>query len=105
MLPKKLVRTALYGCLMKFSHGGIVNPPCNRKGKNGNPSPTGWRARVLSQQPLTNSQGCTNAKKYALGYELFPPISLCRKPQFNISCACLSYHYPVIASLLQLPTG
>ena len=35
---------------MKRSHGGIVNPPCNRKGKNGNPSPTGWRARGLSQQ-------------------------------------------------------
>ena len=29
------------GGLGKRSHGGIVNPPCNRKGKNGNPSPTG----------------------------------------------------------------
>ena len=38
------------GGLVKRSHGGIVNPPCNRKGKNGNPSPTGWRARGLSQQ-------------------------------------------------------
>ena len=37
---------------MKRSHGGIVNPPCNRKGKYGNPSPTGWRARVLSQQEV-----------------------------------------------------
>jgi len=35
---------------VKRSHGGIVNPPCNRKGKNGNPSPTGRRARGLSQQ-------------------------------------------------------
>ena len=38
------------GGLAKRSHGGIVNPSCNRKGKNGNPSPTSWRARVLSQQ-------------------------------------------------------
>src|SRR6516165_12150918 len=38
------------GGFVKRSHGGIVNPPCNRKGKNGNPSPTGWRARGLSQQ-------------------------------------------------------
>ena len=38
------------GGLVKRSHGGIVNPPCNRKGKHGNPSPTGWRARGLSQQ-------------------------------------------------------
>ena len=54
---------------------------------------------------MTNSQGCTNAKKYALGYELFAPVSLCRKPQFNIGCACSSDHYLVIAWVLKLPTS
>ena len=32
-----------------------MNPPCNRKGKNGNPSPTGWRARGLSQHTSIGS--------------------------------------------------
>jgi hypothetical protein len=31
--------------------------------------------------------------QYALGYEALGPISLCRKPQFNISCTCPSDHY------------
>ena len=31
------------------SHGGTVNPSCNRKSRNGNPSPTAQRARFLSQ--------------------------------------------------------
>ena len=31
------------------SHGGTVNPSCNRKSRNGNPSPTAERARFLSQ--------------------------------------------------------
>ena len=48
--PGKTGRPGLSGGPAKRSHGGIVNPPCNRKGKNGNPSPTGWRARVLSQR-------------------------------------------------------
>jgi hypothetical protein len=34
----------------KRSHGGIVNPSCNRKSKNGNPPPNARRARGLSQQ-------------------------------------------------------
>jgi hypothetical protein len=38
--PEKLGRPGLLGGPAKRSHGGIVNPPCNRKGKHGNPAPT-----------------------------------------------------------------
>ena len=31
-------------------HGETVNPSCNRKSRNGNPSPTARRARFLSRQ-------------------------------------------------------
>src|SRR6266851_10387683 len=33
----------------KRSHGGTVNPSCNRKSSNGNPPPKAGRARALSQ--------------------------------------------------------
>jgi IS5 family transposase len=33
------------------THGGTVHPPRNRKGEDGNPPPTGARARDLSRQP------------------------------------------------------
>ena len=42
--------------LVKRSHGGLVNLPCNRKGQNGNPSPIGRRARGLSQHCLLVSR-------------------------------------------------
>jgi len=65
------------GGFVKRSHGGIVHPPCNRKGKNGNPSPTGWRARGLSQQaryaPLshpTSRRGSPCASATALAAEV-----------------------------------
>jgi hypothetical protein len=38
--PEKLGRPGLLGGPAKRSHGGIVNPSCNRKGKHGNPAPT-----------------------------------------------------------------
>src|SRR5216683_7361601 len=38
--PGKTGRPGLSGGPAKRSHGGIVNPPCNRKGKCGNPAPT-----------------------------------------------------------------
>ena len=38
--PGKTGRPGLSGGPAKRSYGGIVNPPCNRKGKCGNPSPT-----------------------------------------------------------------
>src|ERR1039458_7394593 len=37
------------GGLGKRGHGGIVNPPRNRKGEAGNPPPVSWRARSLSR--------------------------------------------------------
>src|SRR5207249_10345270 len=35
------------------SHGGTVNPSCNRKSRNGNPPPTAGRARALSQPRMS----------------------------------------------------
>jgi hypothetical protein len=37
------------GASENVRHGETVNPSCNRKSGNGNPSPTAWRARFLSQ--------------------------------------------------------
>jgi len=41
--------SGMIGALGKRGHGGIVNPPRNRKGERGNPSAYGRRIRVLSQ--------------------------------------------------------
>src|SRR5215472_2875940 len=38
--PGKSGRPGLSGGLGKRGYGGNVNPPCNRKGRNGNPPPT-----------------------------------------------------------------
>src|SRR6266850_7296922 len=38
------------GAAGNVSHGGNVNPPCNRKSRNGYPPPKAGRARVLSQR-------------------------------------------------------
>src|SRR6516225_8211340 len=43
------------GAAGNVSHGGNVNPSCNRKSRNGNPPSTAGRARVLSQ--LSSRQG------------------------------------------------
>jgi len=37
------------GASRNVRHGETVNPPCNRKSRTGNPSPTAGRARFLSQ--------------------------------------------------------
>src|SRR5215472_1445459 len=37
------------GATGNVSHGGTVNPFCNRKSRNGNPPPKAGRARALSQ--------------------------------------------------------
>jgi hypothetical protein len=37
------------GATGNVSHGGTVNPSCNRKSRNGNPPPKAGRARALSQ--------------------------------------------------------
>jgi len=48
--PGKTGRPGLLGGPAKRSHGGIVNPSCNRKGKYGNPAPKAG-ARGLLEQP------------------------------------------------------
>jgi hypothetical protein len=68
------------GGLVKRSHGGIVNPPCNRKGKNGNPSPIRWRARGLSQR--SSRQGCESCEMKVL----VPPIACCRADSMSDAC-------------------
>ena len=47
--PGNLAVRDYRGASGNVSHGGTVNPSCNRKSKNGNPSPTAGRARFLSQ--------------------------------------------------------
>src|SRR5215469_5085699 len=42
--------SGIIGGLGKRRHGGTVNPPCNRKSRNGNPPPTAGRALLLSQR-------------------------------------------------------
>ena len=37
-----------------MAYGGIENPPRNRKGKDGNPPPTGARASALPDKGVTN---------------------------------------------------
>src|SRR6516162_10097105 len=47
--PGNLAVRHYRGASGNVSHGGTVNPSCNRKSRNGNPSPTAGRARFLSQ--------------------------------------------------------
>ena len=47
--PGNLAVRDYRGASGNVSHGGTVNPSCNRKSRNGNPSPTAGRARFLSQ--------------------------------------------------------
>src|SRR5258705_4397292 len=45
------------GASENVRHGGNVNPPRNRKSGSGNPSPTAWRVRFLSQWAALFSLG------------------------------------------------
>ena len=47
--PGNLAVRDYRGASGNVSHGETVNPSCNRKSSNGNPSPTAGRARFLSQ--------------------------------------------------------
>src|SRR6516225_8221852 len=47
--PGNLAVRDYRGASGNVSHGGTVNPSCNRKSTNGNPPPTARRARLLSQ--------------------------------------------------------
>ena len=59
--PEKLGRPGLLGGPAKRSHGGIVNPSCNRKGKHGNPAPTaGARWFYPNQTEIDWSQADLN---------------------------------------------
>ena len=48
--PGNLAVRHYRGASRNVRHGETVNPSCNRKSGNGNPSPTAGRARSLSQQ-------------------------------------------------------
>src|ERR1700694_5738473 len=50
--PGNLAVRDYRGASGNVSHGGTVNPSCNRKSRSGNPSPTAGRARFLSQWAL-----------------------------------------------------
>src|SRR6478672_3681447 len=56
--PGNLAVRDYRGASGNVSHGETVNPSCNRKSRNGNPSPTAGRARFLSQ--------CNEVKTMAL---------------------------------------
>jgi len=47
--PGNLAVRDFRGASRNVRHGETVNPPCNRKSRTGNPSPTVGRARSLSQ--------------------------------------------------------
>ena len=47
--PGNLAVRDFRGASRNVRHGETVNPPCNRKSRTGNPSPTAGRARFLSQ--------------------------------------------------------
>ena len=47
--PGNLAVRDCRGASKNVRHGETVNPSCNRKSRNGNPSPTAWRVRFLSQ--------------------------------------------------------
>jgi len=50
--PGNLAVRDYRGASGNVSHGGTVNPSCNRKSRNGNPPPKAGRARALSQQKM-----------------------------------------------------
>ena len=64
------------GAAGTVSHGGNVNPSCNRKSRNGNPPPKAGRARVLSQRHESESRIQAKA-------DLKPPA--CRSPEGRVS--------------------
>src|SRR5258705_7343928 len=55
--PGNLAVRDYRGASGNVSHGGTVNPSCDRKSRNGNPSPTAGRARFLSQWRGTRGMG------------------------------------------------
>ena len=54
------------GATGNVSHGGTVNPSCNRKSRNGNPPPKAGRARALSR-PHRKRRGTDRPNLRSLG--------------------------------------
>ena len=54
--PGNLAVRDFRGASRNVRHGETVNPPCNRKSRTGNPSPTAGRARSLSHAALIASE-------------------------------------------------
>src|SRR6516162_8244100 len=61
--PGNLAVRDFRGASRNVRHGETVNPPCNRKSRTGNPSPTAGRARSLSQLGIIRSQIRASLKK------------------------------------------
>jgi hypothetical protein len=58
--PGNLAVRDYRGASENVRHGGNVNPPRNRKSGSGNPSPTAWRVRFLSQWGGSSPLGRVN---------------------------------------------
>jgi len=61
--PGNLAVRDFRGASRNVRHGETVNPPCNRKSRTGNPSPTAGRARSLSQ-PACSVSSDASAPEY-----------------------------------------
>ena len=63
------------------AHGGSVNPPCNRKGRAGNPPPTGARASALPD-PLVENSGFGLQAGGPAGLDVSMELRMIRKRDF-----------------------
>src|SRR4249920_1492878 len=61
--PGNLAVRDFRGASRNVRHGETVNPPCNRKSRTGNPSPTVGRARSLSQ-PSASFEARSTPRSY-----------------------------------------
>src|SRR6516164_9275200 len=64
--PGNLAVRDFRGASRNVRHGETVNPPCNRKSRTGNPSPTAGRARSLSQ-PSASFEARSAPRSYPTG--------------------------------------
>jgi hypothetical protein len=60
--PGNLAVRDFRGASRNVRHGETVNPPCNRKSRTGNPSPTAGRARSLSQRSSRQGRSLAGCK-------------------------------------------
>src|SRR5208337_4433633 len=71
--PGNLAVRDYRGASGNVRHGGIGNPSCNRKSRNGNPPPTAGRARFLSQCYAAKPRAGSEAPVGAGGETGFKP--------------------------------